>query len=105
MTAAAPWDVEGWFEGDTTRMERALHPDLVKRQAGERLAVTTAERMLELTRAGEGRADAGPVEIEIEDVHDDVASVTVHGGVYHEYLHLVRTRAGWKIANTLWRFA
>jgi hypothetical protein len=23
--------------------------------------------------------------------------------VHHEYLHLVRTLAGWKIANALWR--
>jgi hypothetical protein len=94
---------EGWFEGDAERMERALHPELVKRRAGESLGVTTAARMLELTRAGEGRADAGPVEIRIEDVQDDVASVTVDGGPYHEYLHLVRTAAGWKIANALWR--
>jgi Putative lumazine-binding len=23
--------------------------------------------------------------------------------IYHEYLHLVRTREGWKIANALWQ--
>ena len=33
----------------------------------------------------------------------DVASVTVQGGPYYEYLHLVPTSAGWKIANALWR--
>src|SRR5207248_1712072 len=27
----------------------------------------------------------------------------VEGGPYYEYLHLVRTSAGWKIANALWR--
>jgi hypothetical protein len=26
---------EGWFDGDTARMERALHPELAKRRAGE----------------------------------------------------------------------
>jgi ketosteroid isomerase-like protein len=95
---------EGWFDGDVARMERALHPDLVKRRAGEELAITTKERMLELTRAGEGKADAADrtLDVEVEDVYGDIASVTVRSAVYHEYLHLVRTRSGWKIANALW---
>jgi hypothetical protein len=94
---------EGWFEADPARMERALHPDLVKRRAGETLRFRTAGEMIEWTRAGEGKEDAGPIEITIEDVHDDIASVRVLGGPYYEYLHLVRTSAGWKIANALWQ--
>jgi hypothetical protein len=96
---------EGWFEGNTERMDRALHPDLVKRSPGPSLGITTKERMLELTAQGEGRADVGDgtLEISIEDVCQDIASVTVIGGVYHEYLQLVRTDDGWKIANALWR--
>jgi hypothetical protein len=84
-------------------MERALHPDLAKRKAGERLGLLTAARMIELTAQGEGEADRGGVEVRIDDVHEDMASVTVVGGPYYEYLHLVRTAAGWKIANALWR--
>jgi Putative lumazine-binding len=94
---------EGWFEADGDRMERALHRDLVKRKAGETLTILTAERMIELTRQGEGRAEAGEVVITIDDVHEDIASVTVLGGPYYEYLHLVRTDEGWKIANALWQ--
>jgi ketosteroid isomerase-like protein len=100
---------EGWFDGDVARMDRALHPNLVKRWPGEEqgatLGITTKERMLELTAAGEGREDGEDrrLEIEVEDVHVDIASVTVRAAVYHEYLHLVRTRDGWKIANALWR--
>jgi ketosteroid isomerase-like protein len=97
---------EGWFDGDVARMARALHPNLVKRRAGEELGITTKERMLELTRAGEGKADAADrtLDVEVEDIYRDVASVTVRSAVYHEYLHLVRTRDGWKIANALWHF-
>ena len=96
---------EGWFEADEERMRRALHPELAKRRAGETLGLTTAERMIELTRAGEGRADADgtPVEITVLDVHGEVASVLVVGGPYYEYVHLVRTADGWKIANALWQ--
>jgi ketosteroid isomerase-like protein len=102
---------EGWFTGDTERMDRALHPDLVKRWPGTdqaaSLGITTKERMLELTAAGEGKGDAGDgtIEVTINDVREDIATVTVRAGVYHEYLHLVRARDGWKIANALWRFA
>jgi ketosteroid isomerase-like protein len=96
---------EGWFDGDPVRMEHALHEDLVKRRAGDELGVTTKERMLELTRRGEGKENAADrtLDIKVEDVYDDIASVTVCSAVYHEYVQLVRTRDGWKIANALWR--
>jgi hypothetical protein len=96
---------EGWFDGDVERMDRALHPDLVKRRAGATLNFGTKERMLELTAAGTGIEDGADrrLEVEIEDVYGDIASVTVSSAVYHEYLHLVRTQDGWKIANALWQ--
>ena len=99
---------EGWFDGDSARMERALHPDLVKRSPGDDasfLGITTAERMVELTKLGEGKPYATDrhIEVEVQDVYEDIASVLVRSAPYHEYLHLVRTPDGWKIANALWR--
>ena len=44
---------EGWFEGDIVRMDRALHPDLVKRTPAPSLGATTKDRMLELTALGD----------------------------------------------------
>jgi hypothetical protein len=96
---------EGWFDGDEARMEQALHPNLVKRPAGEKVGITTKERMLELTRLGEGKADGADrtLDVEVHDFYGDIATATVRSAVYHEYLHLVRTREGWKIANALWQ--
>ena len=96
---------EAWFDGDVERMTRALHDDLVKRRAGTELGITTKERMLELTAQGEGAEDGADrtLEIEVHDVFADIASATVRSAVYHEYLQLVRTPAGWQIANTLWQ--
>ncbi len=100
---------EGWFDADPERMERAVHQDLVKRSPGpdeaSSLGITTAERMIEMTRRGEGRADAADrhIDVEILDVFEDIASVLVRSAPYHEYLHLVRSRDGWQIANALWR--
>ena len=96
---------EGWFDGDVERMDRALHADLVKRRSGDELGVTTKERMLELTAAGEGAEDGEDrtLDVEVVEVHGDIATAIVRSAVYREYLHLVRTGDGWKIANALWR--
>jgi ketosteroid isomerase-like protein len=102
---------EAWFDGDVERMDRALHPELVKRWPGtagaSELPITTKARMLELTAQGEGASDRGDgrVGVDVVDVQGDIASAVVRGGAYHEYLQLVRTGAGWKIANTLWTYA
>jgi hypothetical protein len=98
---------QGWFDGDAERMARALHRDLAKRRAGEELGITTKERMVELTAQGEGRADAadGRIDVVVEDVYKDMASATVHTATYHEYVHLVRTAEGWRIANALWQLS
>lgn len=97
---------EGWFDGDVERINRALHPNLAKRRAGEELGLTTKERMLELTRLGEGAEDAKDrtLDVEVAEVYRDIATAIVRSAVYREYLHLVKTRDGWKIANALWQF-
>jgi ketosteroid isomerase-like protein len=99
---------EGWFDGDSARMERAVHPDLVKRSPGDdarTLGITTAEQMVRMTELGEGKAEATDrrIEVVVQDAYRDIASVLVRSAPYHEYLHLVRTRDGWRIANALWR--
>ena len=99
---------EGWFEGDPARMDRALHPDLVKRDAGE-LEVVTKQQMVEATAAGVGRTRAAgrriDIDVEVADVRGDAASVVVRTAIYHEYLHLARTTGGWRIVNALWQFS
>jgi hypothetical protein len=102
---------EGWFEGDVSRMERALHRDLVKRSPGQDEASTlpsvTAEQMIAWTGEGEGVQVASgladrTIEVEVLDIKHDIASALVRSEPYHEYVHLVRTGDGWRIANALW---
>ena len=96
---------EGWYDGDVTRMDRALHPDLVKRSPALGLgAIVIKDQMLKFTTDGEGTKVAADrrLDVRIEDVYEDFASVTVRAAPYYEYLHLVRTHDGWKIANALW---
>ena len=100
---------EGWYDADPVRMDQALHADLVKRSSarehGAHLSFVTKQQMVEFTAHGEGLADGADrvLDIEIEDLSESIASVTVRTPVYYEYLHLVRTPDGWKIANALFR--
>lgn len=105
---------EGWFDGDATRMDRALHPGLAKHALGQDatrsgvLDVTTKDEMVEATRQGRGRqrdVQDRAIQIEIASLSGDIASVVVHSAVYVEYALLARTADGWRITSTLWRWA
>lgn len=99
---------EGWFDGDVARMERALHPALAKRALTDdrwTLNETTAEWMLGATADQLGKSRDLPdreIAVDVVDAYGDVASAVVRSAIYREYLHLVRTREGWKIVNALW---
>jgi hypothetical protein len=101
---------EGWFDGDVTRMRRALHPGLAKRALiddGGTLDETTAEWMVDATEKHIGKTRDVPdrrIEVEVIDVYGEIATAVVRSAVYREYLHLVRTDDGWKIVNALWHF-
>ena len=101
---------EGWFTADVERMRRALHPQLAKRRLADDedgLDESPAVEMIEATAAGVGlrRGHRGEISVEVVEAYDEIATVVVHSSVYREYLHLVRTRDGWKIVNALWAWA
>jgi len=97
---------EGWYDGDASRMARALHPELVKRSPREgALDNTSAQWMIEATARGAGKRDDPAerrLEITVEHTYGAIANVTVMSVPYAEYVQLVRTTDGWRIANTLW---
>jgi hypothetical protein len=99
---------EGWWTGDATRMERALHPALAKRALmadGHSLDQDTAASMIDATERGIGTRRSGDriIELVFHEMDDTMAAVKVRTGVYLEYLHLVRLPEGWKILDALWR--
>lgn len=101
--------VEGWYAGDVARMDRALHSELSKRiLASEEhppgdLRTVTKERMIELTAAGGGDMLNPEYQVEVYNLSDNIASAGVLSPEYLDYLHLVKTPEGWKIANILFR--
>ena len=94
--------IEGWYTGDVERMDRALHADLVKRfLSGEEFRQVTKEQMIEMTAGGGGESPDAEYEIEVLAVSDGLASVRTVSPEYIDYLHLVETPDGWRIANVL----
>lgn len=100
--------IEGWYTGDSERMARSLHAELVKRMpsmeegaADGQLAVVSRAEMVQLTADGGGDAPGADVDILIDDVSTDIATARVVSPDYLDYLHLVKTPDGWKIANVL----
>lgn len=104
--------IEGWYEGDAPRMERALHPALVKRilrgddETG-RAAVGNqgASELILATARGAGTRipeEARRKEVRVLDVFGDAATARVRAAQWVDYLQMVRVDGEWKILNVLW---
>ena len=102
--------IEGWYDADGVRMDRALHKELAKRivrSAGgtEQFTSLTKAQMVEATQKGGGKnrpAETRNIKVDILDVYRDMATVRTECADYVDYLHLARSEGQWKIVNVLW---
>jgi len=103
--------IEGYYEGDGARMERALHPELAKRivrtnESGQsRLDQMSALTLVLGTRAGGGsRTPAAErhQDVTILDVYQNAASAKIYASGWVDYLHLAKWNGRWVIVNVLW---
>jgi len=105
--------IEGWFEGNAERMDRALHPQLAKRlvainpQTGqERFTHLTKEQMVDFTKRGGGSrvpADQRGIKVTILDTTKTMAFVRSDCSQFIDYITLAKCEGGqWKIVNVLW---
>ena len=101
----------GWYGADVERMNKCLHPGLVKRRikldenGKEYLRHLTKEVMVNATRQGGGSDvpdDKKTWAITILDRYEEIATVKVVAGEYVEYLHLARQDGQWLIVNVLY---
>lgn len=104
--------IEGWYTGDADRMERALHPELVKRilvvddESGtaylDQMGMT---KLVEGTRTGRGKETPESErrqDVTILDIFGNTASVRVDAHGWIDYMHLVKQGGRWSIVNVLW---
>lgn len=103
--------IEGWYEGNAERMERAVHPDLAKRivntnQSG-RSVLGHQSAMTLVQNTGRGGGKETPVAerrtgVRILDIFGNTASVRVDADRWIDYLHIARWNGRWVIINVLW---
>lgn len=105
--------VEGVYEASPSRIERSVHPDLVKRgffvkrneTAYSQHAMTFAQLvdMAKNPDKGEKLPKDAPKEVVVFDVSDQTASVKVTAIWGIDYMHLAKYDGKWKIINILWQ--
>ncbi len=103
--------VEGWYEANPERMERALHPELAKRivrtdQNGRsRLEQMSAMTLVQGVKRGGGKntpiADQQK-DVFILDIYENTASAKAIMSGWIDYMHLAKWNGEWKIVNVLW---
>ena len=103
--------IEGWYEGNPERMERALHPDLAKRivntnaQGRSSLGQMSAMSLVQGVKRGGGKdtpKEKQQKDVTILDVFGNAASVKVVASDWIDYLHVARSNGRWVIVNVLW---
>ena len=111
ITATALDYIEGWYEGNAERMERALHPDLAKRivrtndKGQSSLGQMSAMGLVQGVKRGGGKdtpKERQQKDVTILDVYENAASVKVVASDWIDYLHLAKFNGRWVIVNVLW---
>jgi hypothetical protein len=103
--------IEGWYSVDSTRMARALHPELVKRilnsdrQGRSWIGNQGASQLIRGTANGGGRETPEAnrkTEVRILDIFQKAAVARIDAGPWIDYLQLVKWQGRWVILNVLW---
>ena len=103
--------IEGWYEGNAERMERALHPELAKRivrtdpKGRSGLGQMGAMTLVQSTRAGGGKTtpkEKQQKDVTVLDIFGNTASAKVIASEWIDYMHLAKWNGRWVIVNVLW---
>ena len=105
--------IEGWEDGDTIRMTKALHTKLAKRgivpsQNGNVTDLLRANytEMVNWTASRKNlpKENSGEIVIKIYEIGKNIADVKCVSKDYIDFLHLARIDNQWKILNVIWEF-
>lgn len=102
--------VEGWYTGDSVRMARAVHPELVKRiiqrdSSGSKLSQMGAARLVTGAARGYGREtppERQQKDVVIYDIFENVAAVRATMSDWIDYMQMAKVDGRWVIINVLW---
>jgi hypothetical protein len=103
--------IEGWYDGNPERMERALSPDLAKRivmtnaQGRSQLQQMSAMGLVQGVKRGGGKdtpKEKQQKDVTVLDVFGNAASVKIVASDWIDYLHMAKWNGRWVIVNVLW---
>ena len=104
--------IQGWYEGNAERMQRALHPELAKRiirsdpKSGRSMIQTMgALTLINSTKMGGGTSTPAArrrTDYRLLDVYENAAVARVDAGEWVDYLQLGKWYGKWVIVNVLW---
>jgi hypothetical protein len=105
--------VDGFYEGDTVKLVRALRPELFKygfwrdstgRYAGERMTFDEAIAYAKRVKARNRPVDPKwPRQADVLDVQDQTAAAKVTAWWGTDYLLLGKYEGRWMIAHVMWQ--
>jgi hypothetical protein len=103
--------IEGYYEGNCDRMERALHPELAKRivrrddRGRYSLGQMSAMTLVQITRSGGGKdipKDKQQKDVTVLDIFGNAAVAKVIASDWIDYMQLAKWNGRWVIVNVLW---
>jgi hypothetical protein len=104
--------VEGWYEGNPSRMARAVHPELVKRivvgdtTTGKSILQNMgASALVNGTRHGYGKStprERQQKDVIILDIFGNAATTKAVMAEWIDYMQLAKVDGRWVIVNVLW---
>jgi hypothetical protein len=104
--------IQGWYEGNADRMQRALHPELAKRivrtdpKSGRSMIQTMgALTLINGTKMGGGSSTPAAhrrTDYRLLDIYENAAVARVDAGDWVDFLQLAKWNGRWVIVNVLW---
>lgn len=106
--------VEGFYEGDTVKLVRSVHPEVTKygfwiprdstRYSGEPMPFAEfLSYANSVRRRGQPPPANAPKRVEVYDVNDQIASAKLTAWWGIDYLLLARYEGRWMIRQVLWQ--
>lgn len=110
IRAVATEYIRSYTHGDAERHERVYHPECVKRAYGTdadsgvtELLFFSPRMMADYARASGRMETECEVEVVIDDIAGDMASVRIYSCNWIDFAHVLRARGEWRLFHVTWR--
>ena len=108
VTRVARDYLEGYVSGDSQRHIRSYHPEAIKRRYTEDedgifgIVSLSPQTMADYAATESGLDTGGSIEVIVDDVYEDIASVRVYSARWVDFLHVVKARGEWRLFHVTW---